>query len=246
MKSPVTRWVTHLLGLLAAVATFLVPPAKSFQEPNLARIVVVHLPCALMTVWWLGASAWLAFRSLRTRSPEFGEKHAVAWELSTIFSLYAITTGILFSRVQWGAWWQRDPRQESFLFVVLILVAGILIRNGLADPVRRQVASAAYTLISFPTLIFLILVYPRLPSIQRTSFHPSTTIAQGGFELSYKLALYAVFGTLLVVATVIYRARARALGLQRELELAHANLDAHRRDLTGRAVVRPVSVSDPN
>src|SRR2546429_160852 len=43
------RWIFAIAVALATLAAFLVPPAQNFREPELARIIFFHLPCAIST-----------------------------------------------------------------------------------------------------------------------------------------------------------------------------------------------------
>ncbi len=233
------------LGIAAIAATgysFYIPPAKSFKDPDLARIICFHLPCAFITTGLLFLTAWFGFRYLKTRSEIWDVRTAAATELGAIFGTLTMLTGILFSRVQWGPWWQWDPRQTSFLFVLLLLVAGLALRAGLADEAKRASAGAAYALGTLIPAIFLIFVYPRLPYVQQVSFHPSATIQSGGFDGNYWSAILLNFIVITWATVVVYRMRIQS-GMQ-QWESHHAELDAHLGGAAPTGVVKPVSVRD--
>lgn len=233
-----------LVGMFAAtIVTFWIPDAKSFQEPGLARMICWHLPCAFITTGLMFYSAYLGIAYLRTRKVINDLRGQTALEMGTLFAVLTMVTGILFSKVQWQAWWQNDPRQTSFLMVLLIFAAGLALRSGLTDERRRAAAVAGYNAFALLPNIFLTFVFPRLPAIQQKSFHPSQTIASGGLDNPHRLGVLVVLVMLTWTTVILFSARVRA----GQLELNLDQLDGH--DETGSGgpapdrMVRPVSVS---
>lgn len=171
------RWLLFLLMGAAIVAAFMVPPANFFPEPQLARIIFFHLPCAISTPLFLLAAAYFGVRFLQSGDMKWDLRSAAANEVGYILALLTMATGILFSRMQWRAWWQWDPRQTSFLLLLLLYAAYFALRGALGgDERRRALNTAAYTVISILPGLFLIFVFPRLPMIERNTFHPNTAL----------------------------------------------------------------------
>lgn len=248
-----TKWTVGGLGVLGALATaasFLVPDAPAFPTPSLARIVLFHLPSALMTAGLVALAAWFGFAQLLkpAASPRLAAERdvrlAATQELGALFGVFTMTTGILFSRVQWGAWWQWDPRQTSFLFVLLILAGGLALRTGLADEAKRASASAAYAAASALPALFLIFVFPRLGIIQQQSFHPSTTVSQNAFDGTYRTGLLLVLASLIWTAVVVYRLRVRAGHQELALIYSHGPHETRRDGSAPHRVGRPVPVPE--
>ena len=234
-----------LIGLGIAGTTvwgMKVPPAEGFMNPDLARILFWHLPNAFITVVFLFAAAVFSIKTLRMRGDAMADqKAATANELAFLFALITMVTGILFSKVQWGEWWSWDPRQTSFLFVLLILFAYFALRSAFADSAKRAVNSAAYCIAALIPILFLIFVLPRMPQVQ--SLHPSNTIVGGGLKGDYWNVVLANFVLFLAVAIWLFRMRVRAGELELSLENRHGNLDDGG-DRAATGVVRPLSVSD--
>lgn len=199
------------LGVAASsIAAFLAPPAAGFPNPELARLIFFHLPCAFVATIFVVLSGYYSIRVLiaaRDVRSFWDIKAVAAQEIALLTSLLTMATGILFSKVQWGAWWNWDPRQTSFLLVLLILFAYFAIRAGLANDNRRSVHSAAYGVASLLPILFLIFVYPRLPN--RFSLHPSNTMVAGGFDPTYRTILVATFVVLLALCIGLFRLRTR-------------------------------------
>ena len=178
------NWKTlvFVLGCIGAVVYGLTaPPAKSFANPDMARILFFHLPCAFVTTGLIVHSAWLGMRYLQTRDLGRDARNAAATELALLFAALTMASGIVFSKVQWGAWWQNDPRQTSFLMVLLLSGTGVAIRGGLADEQKAAKAAAAYSVATVLPMLFLIFVLPRI----LFSFHPSDTLTGGKLDGAY-------------------------------------------------------------
>jgi heme exporter protein C len=241
-----TAWKT-LIGLGFAATTvwsFRVPGAQAFPEPDLARIVFWHLPCAFATVVFLLAGAIHSLRTIRSGSGLLPDWKAQATqELALVFGLITMATGILFSRAQWGAWWSWDPRQTSFLFVLLILLAYFAVRAAFSDPARRAANAAAFALAAVLPLLFLIFVLPRLPQVEAASLHPSQTLPKGLLRGEYLYLTLANFALFTLAGAWLARMRVRASEREWNLDNNDGQLD----DGGGSAahgVVRPVSVPD--
>ncbi len=232
------------LGVLACtVISFVVPPAKNFRDPDLARIIFFHLPCAILTSVMIILAGWHGLRCLRKQDPATDVRLAATTEIGAILGVLAMATGILFSQVQWGAWWQGDPRQTSFLMVLLLLSVALSLRAGIGDEQLKARVSAAYAIISLVPALFLIFVYPRLPHVIQASFHPSTTIQTGGFDATYRVALIATLVIISAMIVMIYRTRVAAGLSKLAREQRDERMDANSPDTTGSNVVRPVPVS---
>lgn len=238
-----------VLGLCMAAMTvfnFLAPDASFFREPALARIIFWHLPSAFICSAILFVNAYFGYRYLRNRSLDWDVRLAASTELGTTFGVVTMVSGIIFSRAQWGAWWQWDPRQASFLMVLFLLALAVALRGGFADEKRRAAASAAYALLSLLPSIFLVFVFPRLKQVEALSLHPSNTVVKGLLDGPYRTGVWGTFIVLSAIAVYLFKQRTKVGLLELRLEEKHG-LD---QGLVGRTaatgVVRPVAVPDEN
>lgn len=239
------RSLFALLTGAVTVWSFLVPPAQNFQRPDLARIFIWHFPCPMIATTLLLIAGWFSVKYLQTRDLKWDVRATAAHELSYVFSLLTMATGMLFSKMEWGAWWQWDPRQTSFLLVLLIYAALFAFRGAMNDAERRAANTGAYALAALLPALFLIFVFPRLPQV--LSFHPSQSIMTGQIKGQYAYAVTTVIVLLSILSGWCYRLRVRA-GI---LELRADNydgkqLDSHSGDPAPTGVVRPVRLSSEN
>lgn len=238
----------HLFLLVAmsavTVFNFAVPDAQLFRTPELARFIFWHLPCAFLSIWFLFHNAYLGLRYLKSRDLVWDLRLGAAVELGLWFALLTMVTGIMFSKAQWGTWWNWDPRQTSFLMVLFLFALGQALRGGFDDEQRRAAVSSAYSVLSLLPSLFLILVFPRLKQVQQASLHPSQTIAQGQLVGPYWFGVWGTFVVLCLVTAELYRQRVRAGQLSLSQEAADGMDPIRSGRATPTGVVRPVGVHE--
>ena len=99
-----------------------------------------------------------------------------AVRLGLVFAILTLVTGSIFSRIMWGAYWNWDPRQSSYLLLVFLYSAYLFLRASVDDPERRARLAAAYALFAVILMPFLVFVAPRITQ----SLHPQTVINREG------------------------------------------------------------------
>jgi heme exporter protein C len=167
-----------LLPYIAAViagAFLWVQPAEGFIGES-SRIVFFHVPCAwTATLAFLVAAAYSLFY-LRSRNPRSDRIALAAVRLGLLFSVLTLVTGSLFAKIMWGSYWNWDPRESSYLLLVLLYGAYLFLRASIDDPERRARIAAAYALFSAVLMPFLVFVAPRITE----SLHPQTIVNPQG------------------------------------------------------------------
>jgi heme exporter protein C len=248
--------------------SFLVPDAPLFQRPELARIFFWHFPCPMLLTAFMFLGCYFSLRyflrigrpsaSENDRMVKLGEflevsaetdpdrkrkwdlRAAAALEMGMIFAILTMVSGMIFSLAQWGALWQWDPRQTSFLIALLIYAAYFALRGAFSDPERRASHSGAYMLTACLPLVFLIFVFPYLPQIQAVSFHPTGSILKGQIKGQYAYVTIVVIALVSILSGWLYRMRVEAELL--ELKKSYGKLETSGDSAAPSAVVRPVRV----
>lgn len=237
-RSPLIVWLAAALTLGHTIYAFLIPPTKEFRDNDLARIIAWHLPCAWITTLLVLAMGFFGVRALFRPSIRDFARLEASTELAVLFATMTLLTGMLFARVQWGAFWQWDPRQTSFLFLFFLMTAALALRSGFGDSEKRDQVSAAYAAALALPALFLIFVFPRLPQVQ--SFHPK----QGAFDTAYWMAIagglvaYGLWTQYMIARRIVIGVAERTPKSHEEDETD----DSDRRDRTADSVVRPVSL----
>lgn len=231
-----------LIGIpLATFHAYLVPDAKGFLWPEFARIFFWHFPCPMMATFLISAGLYFSWRYLSTHDQKWDIRAAAAHELAMIFIVLTMISGIFFSRIQWNAWWQNDPRQVSFLLVTVIYLAYFVLRSAFSDEDKRATNSCAFAVAAFLPFLFLTFVYPRLPQVINN--HPNDTIMKGNLKGGYALVTIELLVLVSMVSHWIYNLRSRAAILELEVN-NYGSLQSAHSHTTDTPVVRRISVSD--
>lgn len=158
------------------------PPAKGFMDPELARIVALHLPNAYVAMIASWMAGWYGWRYLQNRDLMDDAKSASGAALALLFCLLTTATGSIFAHIQWGAAWNWDPRETSVFVLLLIYCAYFVLRGSIEDTEKRGAIAAVYCLFTAVMTPLLGYVIPKyLPSL-----HPTDT----KFDPHYRTAIY--------------------------------------------------------
>lgn len=178
------------ISLVIVGAFFYAPVAESFRVPGSSRIVFFHVPMAWSSfIGFIAAAVW-SVRYLLRRDPRHDRAAAVAIQLGLLFGILATVTGAVWARIEWGAWWNWDPRQTSILAALLFYAAYLALRQSVDDPEKRGRLAAAYALLGLVVTPFLFWVVPRITF----SLHPEPVVnASGKVEMDPRIqhVLYA-------------------------------------------------------
>jgi heme exporter protein C len=172
-------------------AFFYAPAARGFKGES-ARIVFFHVPQAWVAVLAFCVNLIASIRYLRHRAPLDDARAAAAARLGLVFSVLATVSGSLFAKVMWGSFWNWDPREVSIVILLLVYAAYFALREAVPDEERRGSLSAAYAVLAFVTMPFLVFVVPRI----YWSLHPDTLInARGTIDMESRM-LQVLLGSL--------------------------------------------------
>ncbi len=181
-------------------AFFYAPTAVGFKGES-ARIVFFHVPQAWVAVLAFCVNLVASLRYLRTRNALDDARAAAAARLGLVFSVLATITGSLFANVMWNSFWNWDPREVSIAILLLIYAAYFALREAIPDEERRASLSAAYAVLAFVTMPFLVFVVPRI----YWSLHPDTIIgATGKLKLQMESRMLQVLFASLVGFTGLF------------------------------------------
>ena len=177
------------LAIVIVAAFLYVRPAEGFIGES-SRIVFFHVPMAWIAVLAFLVSCVTSVMYLKRREPKDDIRASVSAGLGLLFAVLATTTGSVFARIMWNAYWNWDPRQTSITILLLIYAAYLALRGAIDDPERRASLSAVYEILAFVTVPFLVFVVPRI----YWSLHPDTIINTRGaneFDSRYTQVLMA-------------------------------------------------------
>jgi heme exporter protein C len=167
------RWLLWLWIAASIAAAFLYAPlAKDFLGES-SRILFFHVPMAWASfVAFVGAGIW-SLLYLWRRRPDDDRAATAAVELGLVFCVLATVTGAIWARIEWGSWWNWDPRQTSITVVLIFYAAYLVLRGALEDADARARLAAAYAVLGLVVAPFFFFVLPRIVPI---TLHPDPVV----------------------------------------------------------------------
>jgi heme exporter protein C len=171
-------WLLWLWISLVIVGAFFYAPVviKGFRTPGSSRILFFHVPMAWASfLGFMAAAVWSMMYLLR-RKPRHDRAAAVAIEVGLLFGILATVTGAMWAKIEWGEWWNWDPRQISILAVILFYGAYLALRQAVEEPETRGRLAAAYALFGVVVTPFFFWVMPRIVF----SLHPDPVVNPSG------------------------------------------------------------------
>lgn len=185
------RWLLLVwMCVVIWAAFFVVHPAEGF-EGQASRIVFFHVPTAWVATLAFLVSCVASVMYLARRNMVDDIRASVSAALGLAFAIMATVTGSIFAKIEWSSFWNWDPRETSITILLLMYAAYFALRGSIADPELRGTLSAAYAILAFIAVPFLVFVVPRI----YWSLHPDvigqTRSGGGGFDAAHTLVLLA-------------------------------------------------------
>ncbi|HEX6645028.1 MAG TPA: cytochrome c biogenesis protein CcsA [Gemmatimonadales bacterium] len=119
------------------------------------KIFYLHVPaawCALLIFSVVGIVSALYLWLKDARLDHFA---AAAAETGVAFSAVMLTSGPLWGKPVWGAWWQWDARLTLTLFLFFLYVGYLSLRSALHDPAERARFSAVVAILGLVLVPFV-------------------------------------------------------------------------------------------
>jgi heme exporter protein C len=110
-----TLFIGLIWGLVFA------PP--DYQQGEAYRILYVHVPSAFLSVFLYASMGFLAILFLVWRIKIAGFLIRFVAQLGASMAFLALTTGSIWGKPMWGAWWVWDARLTSELILFLLYTA---------------------------------------------------------------------------------------------------------------------------
>ncbi|WP_241157403.1 cytochrome c biogenesis protein [Adlercreutzia sp. ZJ242] len=177
------------------------------------KIFFFHMPVAMVSFCALAFAAYYCVWFLVTREQRFDTCAKIAMEISLLFVIMTMITGEMWTRFEWGVWWTWEPRLTTYLVLMLIVIAYLVLRNMIDEPERRATFSAVIGIIAFVDVPICLMVTRLIPS----SIHP-VVVREGGMSPEMGLCVGVVMAGMLCVGFALYRLRFRQVRLEQRVE----------------------------
>ena len=113
------------------------------------KIFYFHVPVAESSFLVFGFAAYYAIRFLMGKDRKYDTRSRIAMEVTLLFVLLTMATGILWTRAEWNVWWLWEPRLTTYFILTLLVVAYFVLRNSVEDEERRATYGAVFCIIAF-------------------------------------------------------------------------------------------------
>jgi len=182
-------------------------PVEALQGPA-QKIFYLHAPAAFTALYL--AFALMAISSvlyLWLRDPKLDRVAACSAEVGLAFTTVVLITGPLWAKPVWGTWWSGDARLTATLFLWLIILGYLAMRQAVEDRELRARYSAVLAI-----LAGLLVPFIHLTVYLFRTLHPQPIVLKPSApsmpaEMAVTFALAFVAFALLFVA--LLRARYR-------------------------------------
>jgi heme exporter protein C len=151
-------FVAH--SLIAANPLLTLPFIPQLEER--ARNLYFHVPMSWVAMLAYILAMFYGFRYLKTRNQYYDICASAAAGLGTLFTLLATLTGAIWSKFNWGSFWNWDPRQTSIFILLLMYGAYFALRQAIDNDDRRARLSAVYVIFAVVPAVFLMFIMPRI------------------------------------------------------------------------------------
>ena len=131
--------ITAVVAAYVRVIWFTPPEAT---QGLAQKIYYLHLPAALTAYIAFGVVAVTSAVYLWLRDPRVDRVAESSAEVGLLFTTVVLTTGPIWAKPIWGAWWTWDARLTLTLFLWFIYAGYIVLRGAIAEPDMRARYSA--------------------------------------------------------------------------------------------------------
>jgi len=153
-----TGQIVTLVALLALAGIFvralMFTPMDRLQ--GLAqKILYMHAPAAITALMAYAVCGILSIIYLGLRDRRLDRAAAASAEVGVVFSVILLITGPLWGKPVWGTWWTWDARLTSTLFIFLLFVGYLIMRDAVIDPDQRARFSSVIGVLGLALVPFI-------------------------------------------------------------------------------------------
>ncbi|VFN04438.1 MAG: heme exporter protein C [Candidatus Kentron sp. G] len=134
---------TSLVLLLAGLYGGLIAAPADYQQGDAFRIIYVHVPAAVLSLFIYTFMAVVGAMGLIWRFRFADALLAGSAPVGASFTFLALVTGAIWGKPMWGTWWVWDARLTSEL-VLLFLYLGVIGLLAAYDDKRKGGRAAAW------------------------------------------------------------------------------------------------------
>lgn len=163
------------------------------------KIFYLHVPVAVASFIAMAVSCFHAVRFLMTKDRAHDLKSHTAMQVTFVFVLATMVSGVIWTRLDWNVWWTWEPRLTTYFILMLLVMAYFILRNAIDDPERRARFCAVFGIVAFVDAPISFMVTRVIPS----SIHPVVFRTDSGLPPMMLVPfLLGMFGMLMVCIAI--------------------------------------------
>jgi heme exporter protein C len=156
IRSGLALALLALLGVAGVMLLALEFTPVEVRQGLAQKIFYVHVPSAVVAIWVAVPLTGIASALyLWLHDPRLDRFAASSAEVATAFCLVVLTTGPIWAKPIWGAWWTWDGRLTLTLFLFFLLLGYQTLRASLRDPAERGRFSAILGIMGLALVPFI-------------------------------------------------------------------------------------------
>jgi len=179
-----------------------------------------HVPMWFTMIALMGISMWKSIKVLGSGSLDRDRESVSAVHVGLLFCALGLTTGAIWARATWGAFWTNDVKLNGAAVTALIYLAYLVLRGSVPDAHKRARLAAIYNIFAFMLLVMFLFVVPRLNAID--SLHPGNGGNSGFSDLDLddrlRIIFYPAVAGWVLLGIWLYDLRHRSLRITETLE----------------------------
>lgn len=150
-------WITGiaLVGLAGVYVLALAATPTEARQGLAQKIFYVHAPAAWSALLAFSLVGIASILYLWLREPRVDLFASASAEVGLAFSAIMLTTGPIWGKPIWGAWWTWDARLTLTLFLFFLFVGYRVLRAAIADPDERARFSAVVGILGLVLVPFI-------------------------------------------------------------------------------------------
>ena len=186
------------------------------------KIFYFHMPVAVVSFVALIFTGYYSIRYLMTSSHVFDVRAKAVTEIGLVFVMATMATGIMWTRTDWGVWWNWEPRLTTYFILMLMVMGYFILRNAIADEERRARYAAVLGILICVNVPICYFITRMIPS----SLHPIVFRTDSGLPPDMLAPLLISLAGLLLFGFALYRLRLRTALMEEKLATIQEKMEA--------------------
>ena len=175
-------------------------PNTPQMQTEIFKVFPLHLASAINSYLMIFISAIAGVLILMKRWKYAESLHIAGIELSLIYIVFVMISGMIWAKISWGTYWNWEPRLTAAGIYLFLLVALMILRN-LSKQAEQAKISAIFT---FLVLLNIPFIHFATRWFGRTLHPESGTMTIPGYSEIKQIAWLTVFALFAFSCSLLY------------------------------------------